>query len=459
MATKRGSTGRPTRRRASGAGALPLARRRFEVVLKRGRLVRVTVNGRPLAPGLPVVLRVRKGDTVCWRSLAHDHVVNFASRPVLGTKNVMVEVGTRSAPLRPVGTGPRGRASTGSGSGRGPVFLRGHRRLVLAVRPGADRRAVHDRSGDRDRRRPGTVEHRCPADPGRAPPGGTPASSLTPDDPGGGAREGPSRGGPSSPRPAGRRAGIGAAHRLQCAPRAPAGTARDRSPHARGAPCTCPAGTIPTSPARASTRPPSPAARPPPTWSTAVPRLQRRAPARGRAAAHRAHADRRRHRGAVAHRRADARGARHERDHPADRGRLRRLDRLDRREPVPRHALRARARDAPGHASPSTTSSCARRASCASTTSSSTTRCCSTPTRSSARSSRRPEFQRTMSTAEFHYLCGKYLRAREEQARPAAPLAARGRVRVRRADLHLLARRLVDRHERRRQGARGQPSC
>src|SRR5436190_8168395 len=26
-----------------------------------------------------------------------------------------------------------------------------------------------------------------------------------------------------------------------------------------------------------------------------------------------------------------------------------------------------------------------------------------------------PEFQRTMSTAEFHYLCGKYVRAREEK--------------------------------------------
>ena len=67
-------------------------------------------------------------------------------------------------------------------------------------------------------------------------------------------------------------------------------------------------------------------------------------------AVHRAHARARRDRRDEPHRRADAGGPRHEHDHPADRGGLRRLDRLDRREPVPRHPLRPRPRDAPGHA-------------------------------------------------------------------------------------------------------------
>ena len=49
--------------------------------------------------------------------------------------------------------------------------------------------------------------------------------------------------------------------------------------------------------------------------------------------------------------------------------------------------------------------------------------CCSTPTRSSARSSQAPEFQRPMSTAEFHYLCGKYV------ARARAGARARGAAR------------------------------
>jgi deoxyhypusine synthase len=66
-----------------------------------------------------------------------------------------------------------------------------------------------------------------------------------------------------------------------------------------------------------------------------------------------------------------------------------------------------------------------------------------------------PEFQRAMSTAEFHYLCGKYVRAREEalglerRSLLAAASDAECRSTPRR-------RRLLDRHERRGQGARGQ---
>ena len=70
-----------------------------------------------------------------------------------------------------------------------------------------------------------------------------------------------------------------------------------------------------------------------------------------------------------------------------------------------------------------------------------------------------PEFQRAMSTAEFHHLCGKYVRAREEELGLDAPLAARGGMGVRRADLHLVARRLVDRDERGGQGARGEQAA
>ena len=70
-----------------------------------------------------------------------------------------------------------------------------------------------------------------------------------------------------------------------------------------------------------------------------------------------------------------------------------------------------------------------------------------------------PSSSAPMSTAEFHYLCGKYVRAREEKLGLAAPLAARRGLRVRRADLHLVAGRLVDRHERRGEGARGQQAA
>ena len=69
-----------------------------------------------------------------------------------------------------------------------------------------------------------------------------------------------------------------------------------------------------------------------------------------------------------------------------------------------------------------------------------------------------PEFQRTMSTAEFHHLCGKYLRAREETlgVTRRSLLAAACEFGV--PDLHVVARRFVDRHERGGQGARGQPA-
>ncbi len=69
--------------------------------------------------------------------------------------------------------------------------------------------------------------------------------------------------------------------------------------------------------------------------------------------------------------------------------------------------------DAPRQRAGVATWCCAKRAWCASTTSSSTTTCCSAPTRSSARSFGGTEFQRAMSSAEFHYLCGKYVRERE----------------------------------------------
>ena len=97
----------------------------------------------------------------------------------------------------------------------------------------------------------------------------------------------------------------------------------------------------------------------------------------------------RRHRRPDADRRADARGPRHLGAHPADRGRLRRLDHLDRRQSLSRHALRPRPRRCTAATRRRATSCCARKASSASTTSSSTTRCCSRPTPSSARSSTR----------------------------------------------------------------------
>ena len=69
-------------------------------------------------------------------------------------------------------------------------------------------------------------------------------------------------------------------------------------------------------------------------------------------------------------------------------------------------------------------------------------------------------FQQTMGTAEFHYLVGKYLAEREDADRPAAARACwPPRYRLRRADLHRLARRQLDRHEPGRAAARRLASC
>ena len=67
------------------------------------------------------------------------------------------------------------------------------------------------------------------------------------------------------------------------------------------------------------------------------------------------------------------------------------------------------------------------------------------------------EFQRSMSSAEFHYLCGKYVREREKALGHRAEVAAVGGVRGRSADLHVVAGRFVHRHERRGAGAGGEP--
>jgi hypothetical protein len=67
-----------------------------------------------------------------------------------------------------------------------------------------------------------------------------------------------------------------------------------------------------------------------------------------------------------------------------------------------------------------------------------------------------PEFQKSMSTAEFHYRAGRYVREREKKlglknkSLLAAALRARG------AALHVLARRFIDRHERGGKGTPGQ---
>ena len=65
-------------------------------------------------------------------------------------------------------------------------------------------------------------------------------------------------------------------------------------------------------------------------------------------------------------------------------GRVRRLDRLDRREPLPRHPLRPRPAAPPEPAQPRRLRAPRDTTSSASTTSSSTTRRCSTPTPSTA---------------------------------------------------------------------------
>ena len=67
--------------------------------------------------------------------------------------------------------------------------------------------------------------------------------------------------------------------------------------------------------------------------------------------------------------------------------------------------------------------------------------------------SAREEFQRPMSSAEYHYLLGGYVRERERALGLSAPFGALGRPRVRGADLHQLPGRQLDRHERGGAGA------
>ena len=52
-----------------------------------------------------------------------------------------------------------------------------------------------------------------------------------------------------------------------------------------------------------------------------------------------------------------------------------------------------------------------------------------------------------MGTAEFHYLVGKYLAAREDETGRARQEPAGGGLPLRRADLHVVARRQLHRHE------------
>ena len=65
-----------------------------------------------------------------------------------------------------------------------------------------------------------------------------------------------------------------------------------------------------------------------------------------------------------------------------------------------------------------------------------------------------PEFQRPMSSAEFHYLCGKYVREREKALGIGQKSLLSAAYACGRADLHVVARRFIDRHERRGAGAR-----
>ena len=115
-----------------------------------------------------------------------------------------------------------------------------------------------------------------------------------------------------------------------------------------------------------------------------VPVVQRRPAARGVPALRPQDARRRRHRRPVAERGPDAGRAGHVVPGAAHRGRLHRLDRQHRRQPLPRHPLRPGHGHAPVAAGPRRSAPCASTRSSASTTSSSTTRTCSAPTGSTA---------------------------------------------------------------------------
>ena len=69
---------------------------------------------------------------------------------------------------------------------------------------------------------------------------------------------------------------------------------------------------------------------------------------------------------------------------------------------------------------------------------------------------RAPEFQRSMSSAEFHYLCGKYVRERE-QALGIGQKSLLSAAYARGVPIYTSSPGdSLDRHERRRAGARGQ---
>ena len=118
-----------------------------------------------------------------------------------------------------------------------------------------------------------------------------------------------------------------------------------------------------------------------------------------------------------------------------------------RREPLPRSALRAELHAAPRLAVRGRRASCTRRASSGSTTCCFRRPCCSRPTPTSATSSSARGLNEPISTAEFHYRLGRDLLERypgcEEHSVVARAAPAR------RADLHLVARRQLDRHEHR----------
>ncbi len=112
-------------------------------------------------------------------------------------------------------------------------------------------------------------------------------------------------------------------------------------------------------------------------------------------------AGRRHDRWPVALRRPDAGGPGHLLPGAARRGRLHRLDRQHRRQPLPRHAFRPGHGHAPVAARPRTICSCASTRSSASTTSSSTTKTCSAPIASTARCAAARRFRRRWAPRSF----------------------------------------------------------
>ena len=145
-------------------------------------------------------------------------------------------------------------------------------------------------------------------------------------------------------------------------------------------------------------------------------------------------------------RRADAGRPRRLR-HRADGARAGRLRHQHRRESLSRPPLRAELHAAPRLAVRRTTSSCTRTASSASTTCCFRRPCCSRPTPTSATSSSARGSNGPMSTSEFHYRLGLDLLERQPGCEEYSVVAARGA--GRRADLHVVAGRQLDRHEHR----------